>query len=445
MKKYDAIMIGFGKGAKTLAAEFAKQGKKVAMIEKSSKMYGGTCINEGCIPSKSLIVQAGKRTFSDAIDKKEEITSILRKKNFEKLNQNPNIDVITAKASFVNTHVISYENEKGTKEIYGDYLFVNTGSVPIIPNIQGIEHTKHIYVSADIMKEKEQPKTLAIIGGGYIGLEFSSMFARYGTQVTVFEYGDRLVKREDEDIALHIQQILERQGVQFEFKSNVLSVENVNDSDVIVTYKNKDGNIQQLTVNAVLLATGRKANTDGLHLEQAGVETDARGAIKVNRYLQTSQPHIYAMGDVKGGLQFTYISLDDYRIVKDHIFGDKKRTTDNRGAIPYSVFIEPTFSRVGMSEEEAKNEGYEIKVAKLAVSAIPRAHVNECKEGVLKAIADAKTDKILGCVLLCTASEEMINFVQLAINLGLKTSDIANHIFTHPTMSEALNDLFGNF
>ena len=375
-------MIGFGKGAKTLAAEFAKQGKKVAMIEKSSKMYGGTCINEGCIPSKSLIVQAGKRTFSDAINKKEEITSILRKKNFEKLNQNPNIDVITAKASFVNTHVISYENEKGTKEIYGDYLFVNTGSVPIIPNIQGIEHTKHIYVSADIMKEKEQPKTLAIIGGGYIGLEFSSMFARYGTQVTVFEYGDRLVKREDEDIALHIQQILERQGVQFEFKSNVLSVENVNDSDVIVTYKNKDGNIQQLTVNAVLLATGRKANTDGLHLEQAGVETDARGAIKVNRYLQTSQPHIYAMGDVKGGLQFTYISLDDYRIVKDHIFGDKKRTTDNRGAIPYSVFIEPTFSRVGMSEEEAKNEGYEIKVAKLAVSAIPRAHVNECKEGV---------------------------------------------------------------
>ena len=247
----------------------------------------------------------------------------MRKKNFEKLNQNPNIDVITAKASFVNPHVISYENEKGTKEIYGDYLFVNTGSVPIIPNIQGIEHTKHIYVSADIMKEKEQPKTLAIIGGGYIGLEFSSMFARYGTQVTVFEYGDRLVKREDEDIALHIQQILERQGVQFEFKSNVLSVENVNDSDVIVTYKNKDGNIQQLTVNAVLLATGRKANTDGLHLEQAGVETDARGAIKVNRYLQTSQPHIYAMGDVKGGLQFTYISLDDYRIVKDHIFGDK--------------------------------------------------------------------------------------------------------------------------
>ena len=135
-----------------------------------------------------MIVQAGKRTFSDAINKKEEITSILRKKNFEKLNQNPNIDVITAKASFVNPHVISYENEKGTKEIYGDYLFVNTGSVPIIPNIQGIEHTKHIYVSADIMKEKEQPKTLAIIGGGYIGLEFSSMFARYGTQAVSYTH-----------------------------------------------------------------------------------------------------------------------------------------------------------------------------------------------------------------------------------------------------------------
>lgn len=438
-------MIGFGKGAKTLAGEFAKRGKIVAMIEKSDKMYGGTCINEGCIPSKSLIVQAERETFAKAVDKKEEVITMLRKKNFDKLDQQANIDVITAQAYFVSEHVVSYHNDEGKNEIYGEYIFINTGSTPVIPDIKGVSDTKNIYLSADLMKEKQLPQNLAIIGGGYIGLEFSSMFARYGSKVSVFEYGERLVKREDADIADEIQHILEKQGVEFLFNTQVQAFENVNGNDVKITYVDKNGHVQEKIVDAVLLATGRKPNTSSLNLAAADIQMDAQGAVIVNEFLQTTQSHIYAMGDVKGGLQFTYISLDDYRIVKDHLFGKKMRNTNNRGVIPYSVFINPTFSRVGMGEQEAKEAGRNIKVAKLPVTAIPRAHVNGQTNGILKAVADAETDEILGCVLICTASEEMINFVQLAMNQGLKTSDLANHIFTHPTMSEALNDLFQQF
>lgn len=437
MKNYHAIIIGFGKAGKTLAGEFAKKGKTVALIEKSNQMYGGTCINEGCIPSKSLIVQADTKNYTNAVEQKEILITKLRQKNYDKLAQFDNVDIIDGTARFVNNHEVEII---GQEKIKGDYIFINTGSTSVIPSIKGIENTQHIYTSATLMKEKNLPKRLAIIGGGYIGLEFASMYARYGSQVTVFEFHNRLVGREDEDIALEIQHILESQGVKFQFNSQVQEVSN-HDDEVIIQYLQDNANMAE-HFDAILLATGRRANTDELGLENTDVEIDQRGQIIVNEYLQTSVPHIYAMGDVKGGLQFTYISLDDYRIVKDHIFGNKQRTIHNRGYIPYSVFISPTFSRVGLSEQEAKQQGYEVKIAKLLTAAIPRANVDGKPEGILKALIDAKTDNILGCVLLCEHSEEMINFVQLAMNANMKYQDIANHIFTHPSMSEALNDLF---
>lgn len=437
MKNYHAIIIGFGKAGKTLAGEFAKKGKTVALIEKSNQMYGGTCINEGCIPSKSLIVQADTKNYTNAVEQKEILITKLRQKNYDKLAQFDNVDIIDGTARFVNNHEVEII---GQEKIKGDYIFINTGSTSVIPSIKGIENTQHIYTSATLMKEKNLPKRLAIIGGGYIGLEFASMYARYGSQVTVFEFHNRLVGREDEDIALEIQHILESQGVKFQFNSQVQEVSN-QDDEVIIQYLQDNANMAE-HFDAILLATGRRANTDELGLENTDVEIDQRSQIIVNEYLQTSVPHIYAMGDVKGGLQFTYISLDDYRIVKDHIFGNKQRTIHNRGYIPYSVFISPTFSRVGLSEQEAKQQGYEVKIAKLLTAAIPRANVDGKPEGILKAVIDAKTDNILGCVLLCEHSEEMINFVQLAMNANMKYQDIANHIFTHPSMSEALNDLF---
>lgn len=443
MKKYDAIMIGFGKGSKTLAAEMAKRGKHVAMIEKSNQMYGGTCINEGCIPSKSLIIQADENGYTKAVENKEILVTKLRKKNFDKLDQLENVDVYTATAQFVSDHEVHIKNEELDEVLYGDMLFINTGSEPNIPNIKGIHDTKHVYTSAELMKLTELPKRLAIIGGGYIGLEFSSMYARYGSKVTVFEHGERLVKREDKDIADEIQKVLESQGVAFEFLSSVEAFEN-DGEQVVVSYKDASGNNHRLTVDGVLLAAGRHANTKALALDQAGVKVDARGNVIVNEHLQTNVPHIYAMGDVKGGLQFTYISLDDYRIVKDHLFGEGKRTTENRGNIAYSVFISPTFSRVGLSEQEALKAAHNIKIAKMPAAAIPRANVISQPNGLLKAVIDADTEQVLGCVLFCAESEEMINFVALAMDQKLPYQAIRDHIFTHPTMSEALNDLFSN-
>lgn len=441
MKKYDAIMIGFGKGSKTLAADLAKQGKKVAMIEKSNQMYGGTCINEGCIPSKSLIIQAGKFAYEEAIQNKEALIAKLRQKNYDKLDQLENVTIYTAMAEFVSDHEILVKNEEIEEVLYGDYIFINTGSTSIEPTIDGVKDTKHVLYSAQMIKQTTLPKRLAIIGGGYIGLEFSSMYARYGSEVHVFEHGDRLVKREDEDVAKAIQEVLEKQGVQFHFHVSVKAVHN-EDEQVVVTCKDKDNKEISEMYDTVLLATGRKANTEALRLEKAGVDVDARGNVVVNEHLQTSVPHIYAMGDVKGGLQFTYISLDDYRIVKDHVLKEGKRTIYNRGNIAYSVFISPTFSRVGLSAQEAIEAGYSIKVAQLPAAAIPRANVDGQVEGMMKAIIDTKTDLLLGCVLFNAHSEEMINFIALAMDQGLPYQAIRDHVFTHPSMLEALNDLF---
>lgn len=443
MKKFDAIMIGFGKGSKTLAGDMAKRGLKVAMIERSNQMYGGTCINEGCIPSKSLIIQADKYDYPTAVEHKETLITKLRKKNFDKLDQLDQVTIFTAQADFVSDHEVHIHNDELDETLYGDHIFINTGSKPNIPNIKGIKETTHIYTSAELMKLTQLPRHLAIIGGGYIGLEFSSMYARYGSKVTVFEHGDRLVKREDQDIADEIQKVLENQGVSFVFSSAVKEVKNDGDS-VVLTYDDASHQTHTQVFDGVLLAAGRHANTASLQLERAGVNTDTRGTILVNEHLQTNVPHIYAMGDVKGGLQFTYISLDDYRIVKDHLFGNGTRTTNNRGNIAYSVFISPTFSRVGLSEQEALDAGYEVKLAKMPAAAIPRANVISQPDGLLKAVIDAKTDQVLGCVLFSAESEEVINFVALAMNQKLPYQAIRDHIFTHPTMSEALNDLFSN-
>ena len=260
MKTYDAIIVGFGKGGKTLAGYMAKQGKRVAMIEKSAQMYGGTCINEGCIPSKSLIIQAEQQSYAQAVERKEALITKLRKKNFDKLDSLALVDVITAEATFISDHEVHVQGNGIDEILYGEYLFINTGSTANIPAIKGIKETKHIYTSAEMMKERSLPEKLAIIGGGYIGLEFSSMYARYGSNVTVFEYGNRLVKREDADIADEIQKVLEKQGVSFVFESRVKEVAN-DKKQVVITYDDKDGAEQKVTVDAVLLAAGRSANT----------------------------------------------------------------------------------------------------------------------------------------------------------------------------------------
>ena len=455
MKKYDAVIIGFGKGGKTLAGFLAGKGQNVALIEKSDKMYGGTCINVGCIPSKKLVnstkvlkdkglssIEDKEKFYAESIENKNTLIGAWRGKNYEMLASKENITVYDGTGSFVSKNVVNVENNGENVQIEGEKIFINTGAATIIPNIKGLKESNYVYTSASIMELKELPKKLTIIGAGYIGLEFASMYSEFGSEVTVIDMGARLMPREDEEIAERVKAILEAKGIKFLLKSKIEEISDRNDKGYVkISGENGESKVES---DAILVAIGRKPNTEGLNLEAAGVKTDERGAVVVDETLKTTADNIWAMGDVKGGLQFTYISLDDFRIVRDNVYGNGNRTINDRNVIPYSVFINPPLSRVGMTEKEAVEKGYEVKTGRLEAMAIPKGKIEGVTDGLLKTVVDAKTDKILGCTLLCNTSHEMINVVAAAIKAEQKYTFLKDMIFTHPTMSEALNDLFGS-
>lgn len=448
MKQYDAIIIGFGKGGKTLAAELAKRNKTVAMIERSDKMYGGTCINIGCIPTKTLVHSAmladksasweeKQAYYRQAIARKEEVTSFLRQKNYHNLADHPMVTVYTGTGSFAGPDAVEVRMAEETLLLQAPRIFINTGAETVIPPIEGIKDNPKVYTSTSIMEITELPARLVIVGGGYVGLEFASMYASFGSQVTVLEGYSELISREDRDIAASVKEVLERKGIAFHLDARVQKVEGT-----MVVYQDvATGEVHRLEGDAILLATGRRPNTEGLNLKAAGVEVDERGAIIVNEHLQTSNPHIRAIGDVKGGLQFTYISLDDYRILREDLFGAGERKVSDRDPVSYSVFIDPPLARIGLNEEEARKKGLNIKVNKLPVAAIPRARTLDDTNGLFKVVVDADTDKILGCTLFGPDASEVINLVAMAMKTGQEYTFLRDFIFTHPSMSEALNDL----
>ena len=456
MKKYDAIIIGFGKAGKTLAGFLAGKGQNVALIEESDKMYGGTCINVGCIPSKSLVNSVERlenkdlSTFAErkdyyekSVDKKEALITALRGKNYEMLASKENIDIYNGKGSFVSNKIVNIEKNGENIQIEGEKIFINTGSETIIPNIKGLKESKNILTSKSLMELKELPRKLVIIGAGYIGLEFASTYAGFGSEVVIIDASDDILKREEKEAADRVKKILEAKGVTFYLNSKVEEIsDNENDSSIAIS--NGNGEIIQFNGDKILVAIGRKANTQGLELEKAGVQVDERGNIIVNEKLETTAPNIWALGDVKGGLQFTYISLDDFRIIRDNVYGNGNRSLNDRNVVPYTTFLSTPLSRVGLSEKEAIEKGFDIKVGKIEAMAIPKGKIEGKSEGFLKVVVDAKTDKILGATLLCNTSHEMINIIALAMKGNLPYQIIRDMIFTHPTMSESLNDLFGS-
>ena len=365
--KYDAVIIGFGKGGKTMAGALGAAGKKVALIEKSDRMYGGTCINVGCIPTKSLVYRAGlaaakggsfeekAAAYKAAMEQKEDLTARLRGKNYQKLDSNPNITVIDGTASFQSPHVVEVEKDGRTFQVEGEQIFINTGSSAFIPPIEGLKGNPYVYTSEGLLNLTELPSRLVIIGGGYIGVEFSSIYASFGSKVTILQDGDIFLPREDEEIAGAVRESLESRGIRVMTGVKVKALEQAGGKALVAVDNGKE--VQKLEAEAVLVATGRRPNTAGLNLEAAGVEIGPRGGIVTDDSLTTTAPHIYAMGDVRGGLQFTYISLDDFRIVKSKVLGDGSYTLKERGAVPYSVFLIPPFSRVGLSEKEAVEKG----------------------------------------------------------------------------------------
>lgn len=450
-KHVDALIIGFGKGGKTLAPFLAAQGLSVAVVEKSAEMYGGTCINIGCIPTKALAHQAQlvselritdrqerSRMYSQAIREKDELVSLLRAKNFATVDNQPGAEVITGTAAFISPHEVRVETESGSMVLKAERIFVNTGARPFLPDIPGIGSSK-VYTSTELLDLARLPERLVIVGSGPIGLEFASIYAGFGTEVTLIDRGGTFLPKADRDIAEAVQQVLEKKGIRISLQTKVVQITD-GDATATVSLVTPDGT-EELETEAILVAAGRQPNTDGLHLEAAGVRLTAQGFIQTDETLRTNVPHIWALGDVNGGPQFTYVSLDDYRIVRDQLYGKKVRTTLDRRFIPASTFIDPPLAHVGLTEREARAQGYNVKIGKWAAAAIPRARQLKNTDGLLKAIVDADTNRLLGFTMFAAESSEVINTVSVFMASDQPYTVLRDTIFTHPTMAEALNDV----
>ena len=441
MQEFKDIVIGFGKGGKTLAKNLAAKGESVLVVEKSKKMYGGTCINIACLPSKNMIINAQRGiNFEDAVKEKDEMTTVLRNKNYHMVADEETATVLDGTAKFIDNHTIEIVLDSGERtEVKGERIFINTGATPIIPQVKGLKESKYILDSTAAMDQNSLPNELVILGAGYIGMEFASMFARYGAKVTVLDTNEKFLKREDDDISEMLFNDLSQDGIEFKLGAKVVEVKDLSDKVEIIYEIN--GKKQTVKADKLLVATGRKPVTENLGLENTDIELDERGAIKVDDYLRTTAENVWAIGDVKGGPQFTYISLDDFRIIFDQLYGKGKRKVSDRNLVPYSVFITPALSRVGLNEVEAKNRGIEYKLFKLAATSIPKAKVIGNTRGMYKILVDPDTEEILGATIYGEESYEVINLIALAMKAKLPYTMLRDQIYTHPTMSEALNDV----
>lgn len=436
MLTYDLIVIGFGKAGKTLAAKMATQGKKVALIERSKAMYGGTCINIACIPTKTLLVAAEKGlTFDQVIAEKNAVTSRLNSKNYAGVS-GAGVDIIDGEAHFLSNKVIEITAGDEKEELTAETIVINTGAVSNVLPIPGLTDTKNVYDSTGIQNLKELPKRLGVLGGGNIGLEFAGLYNKLGSQVTVLDAAPVFLPRVESSIATLAKKYMEEDGIQLLQNVRTTQVKNDGDEVVVVT---EDG---EFRFDALLYATGRKPNIEPLHLENTDIELTERGSIKVDKHLETSVPGVFAAGDVNGGLQFTYISLDDFRILYSYLAGDGSYTLEDRKNVPTSMFITPPLAQIGLTEKEAQEQGLPIAVKEIPVAAMPRGHVNADLRGAFKAVVNTETKEIVGATIFSAGAQEIINILTVAMDNKIPYTYLSKQIFTHPTLAENLNDLF---
>lgn len=454
---YDDIVIGGGKAGKTLAPALAANGRKTALVERSLTMIGGGCINIACIPTKTMVASAevahtvrnsaayGVKTkeltvdLAEVIQRKRSVVLAAREMNLHNLEAALGENLIIGAARFVDAKTIEVTNAEGnTRLLAAERLFINTGTRPLIPPVPGLKETGFL-TSESIMELEQLPEHLIILGSGYIGLEFAQMFQRFGSRITVIGQSDQILSQQDPDIAIAVQTLLERAGIEFLLPAKVLRVKRAGDKTMLqIQVADHEMSLQG---SRLLVAVGRVPNTDALNLAAAGVTTDARGFVEVNDRLEASVSGIWALGDINGGPQYTHIALDDYRIVKANLIEGGNRSTHDR-LIPSCLFIDPELAHVGLSETEAQQQGYSIRVAKLDASAIPRARTLGKPDGLLKVIVDSETGHILGCSLLCHAAGEVISTVQMVMQAKLPYTVLRDGVLTHPTMTEGLNLLF---
>lgn len=454
-KQYDAIIIGTGQGGHPLAKELAGAGWKTAVVEKGS--VGGTCVNVGCTPTKTMVSSARiahlvGRAADYGVNVKDvsiDLTKIRQRKrdiveswsggskaSLEKLE---NIDLYFGIGRFASANQIDVElNGGGTEFLTAKHIFINTGTRPYIPPIAGIEDVPYLD-NESVMELGEVPEHLIVFGGGYIGLEFGQMFGRFGSKVTVVQRGSQLLGREDKDVAEAVLEILRDEGIEVLLDSEAIRAEREGDG-VCITVMTPEGE-RRISGSHVLVGAGRQPNSDNLNLEAAGNEVDEHGFIKSNEKLETTATGVYVIGDVKGGPQFTHISYDDFRVIRTNVLEGGEATISDR-LVPYTVFIDPQLGRIGITEAEAKEQGLNYRVAKLSMAHVARAIEVDETRGFMKAIVDADSDQILGAAVLGIEGGEVMSVLQMAMMGKVPYTAIKDGVFAHPTLAESLNNLF---
>jgi len=455
MEEFEAIIIGAGQAGVPLAKQLAGAGWKTALIEK--RAVGGTCINDGCTPTKTMVASArvaylaGKSqeygleipsfslNFKQVMDRKDDVVKQFRGGSESGIKKTENLTLIYGVASFTGPKTLTIESEGTSRELSAKYIFINTGASAIIPDIEGVHDIPYL-TNTSILELEDLPEHLLIVGAGYVSLEFGQMFRRFGANVTIIEHGDRLLAKEDTDVCESISEILEQEDIQVLINTQTLKFEQIADGKIKVTL-DVNGTERSEICSHVLLATGRAPQTASLGLEHTKIQTDKHGHIKVNDKLETDEQGVYALGDVKGGPAFTHISYNDFVVVSKNLLKNANLSITNR-PVPYCMFTDPQLGRIGISEEDAAKQGINYLVAKLPMKNVARGIENNETRGYMKAIVDKDSKQILGATIIAEQGGEVMTMLQLAMTGKIPYDDIRYMIFAHPLYAESLNNLF---
>jgi len=451
MNRYDAIVIGTGQAGPSLAARLAGTGMHVAVIERGS--FGGTCVNNGCTPTKTLVASAyaahlarrasayGVETGAVKVDmarvkaRKDALVERSTNALAKWLTGLPNISIYRGQARFVGPRTIAV----GGETLTADLVFINVGGRPYVPDLPGVRQVPFL-TNESMMDVNFLPEHLLIVGGSYVGLEFGQMYRRFGSRVTIIDMAPRLVAREDHDVSDAIREILAAEDIEIRLDARCLTLAPAPEG-VQVELECAEG-APKVAGTHVLLAVGRVPNTDGLGLQEAGIESDKRGYIKVDETLGTSAPNVYALGDCNGHGAFTHTSYNDYEIVADNLLNRANRKVSDRIPI-YGLFIDPPLGRLGKTEAEARNAGHDILVGRMPMKDVSRAREKGETQGFMKVLVDAGTKQLVGAAILGVGGDEAVHSLVDAMYGHLPYTVVQHGVRIHPTVSELIPTMLG--